>query len=196
MMPVIRLSDASFVDLKSISTWMGTETPSETIDKLVREKMQKLDMERDDGDFTFDDDDSSSGPHVFLTTPGLSFTRILSVSINDEEIEKTNWAGLLLKVIKIFRDMGLSKDQLVKELQVPSKVGEYIEDGYKYYPKLGISIQGQSAPEAWKEISRIANKTRISLEVEFQWRDHEKAQYPGRIGIIRAGKLSNLSGSN
>ena len=25
MMPVIRISDATFIDLKSISTWLGTE---------------------------------------------------------------------------------------------------------------------------------------------------------------------------
>jgi hypothetical protein len=59
-------------------------------------------------------------------------------------------------------------------------------DGYKLQPELGISIQGQSAMDAWKEVSRLAQKHRIPVEVRFQWRDNEKAQYPGKIGVIRA----------
>jgi hypothetical protein len=34
-MPVLRISDAAFIDLKSLSAWMGTKTPGETIDRLV-----------------------------------------------------------------------------------------------------------------------------------------------------------------
>ena len=43
-MTTIRISDATFANLKSISTWMGDEKPSETIDNLVREKMGKIDI--------------------------------------------------------------------------------------------------------------------------------------------------------
>ena len=35
MMPVIRLSDATFSELKAIATWLSAKTPSETIDRLV-----------------------------------------------------------------------------------------------------------------------------------------------------------------
>ena len=48
MMPVVRINDATFADLKSIATWFGTKTPSETIDRIVREAMEQLGMERDD----------------------------------------------------------------------------------------------------------------------------------------------------
>jgi hypothetical protein len=60
-------------------------------------------------------------------------------------------------------------------------------DGYKFYPELGISVQGQSAMDAWKEVSRLAQKFRIPVEVRFQWRDNDKAQHPGKVGVIRAG---------
>src|ERR1700733_1180389 len=50
MMPVIRLSDAAFSELKTIATWLSTKTPSETIDRLVREKLDELGLERDSGD--------------------------------------------------------------------------------------------------------------------------------------------------
>jgi hypothetical protein len=186
MMPVIRLNDAAFVDLKMISTWMGTKTPSETINALVREKMDALDLERDVDDDTISKD-NGDGDLVFEKAPGLSFTRILATSVNNCEPEKLNWAGLLVKIISIVKAKGLSGEKLVTELQIPAKVSEYTMDGYKFNPELGISIQGQSAPDAWKEVNRLADKFHIPVEVRFQWRDNEKAQHPGKIGLIRAG---------
>ena len=47
-MPVVRINDATFADLSTLKTWFGTKTPSETIDRLVRETMDQLGMERDD----------------------------------------------------------------------------------------------------------------------------------------------------
>ena len=47
MMPVVRINDATFADLKSIAIWLGTKTPSETIDWIVRDAMDQLGMERD-----------------------------------------------------------------------------------------------------------------------------------------------------
>jgi hypothetical protein len=186
MMPVIRLNDATFVDLKTISTWMGTMTPSETIDAIVREKMAALDLERDI-EIEALGNDNAEGDLVFEKAPGLSFTRILSASVDSGKPEKINWAGLLMKVIGAVKAKGLSGEKLVTELQIPAKVSEYTMDGYKYQPELGISIQGQSAMDAWKESSRLAQKYHIPVEVRFQWRENEKAQHPGKVGVIRAG---------
>ena len=44
MMPVVRINDATFADLNSMATWFGTKTPSETIDRIVREAMEQLGM--------------------------------------------------------------------------------------------------------------------------------------------------------
>jgi hypothetical protein len=51
----------------------------------------------------------------------------------------------------------------------------------------GISIQGQSAMDAWKEVSRLAEKYSIPVDVRLKWRENEKAQHPGKVGVIRAG---------
>ncbi len=186
MMPVIRISDATFVDLKSISTWLGKSTPSETINALVREKMKALDLERDVADETTASEDTSDGI-LFENTPGLTHTRILLASLNGEKIKNINWAGLLIKAIQIVKDRGLSKEQLSVELQVPAESSQITERGYKFFPELGISIQGQSAPDAWKETQRLAQKYKIPVEVKFQWREKDGAQYPGKIGVLRAG---------
>ena len=187
MMPVIRINDATFVDLKSISTWLGTRTPSETIDSLVQEKMRALDLERDVEENS-DGKDQNESSIQFENAPGLTFTRILYATIGGGNPDKTNWSGLLVSMIGRVKAKGLTGSKLVSELQIPAKTTASADDGFRYYPELGISVQGQSAAEAWKEISRLASKFQIPVEVQFQWRENDKAQHPGRIGIIRAGK--------
>ncbi len=187
MMPVIRISDATFVDLKSISTWLGTDTPSKTIESLVREKMDALDLERDLDEEETEIVASEGEATVFERTPGLTFTRILSAKLDGESLSKPKWAGLLIDMAKHVKAKGFVAERLATELQIPTKSDAYEEEGYRFYPELGISIQGQSAQDAWREISRLADKHRIPVEVEFQWRENEKAQHPGVVGIIRAG---------
>ena len=90
-------------------------------------------------------------------------------------------------MIKHVKAKGFAADQLAKELQVPTKPSAYEDAGYKFYSELGLSVQGQSAQDAWREVSRLADKHHIPVEGEFQWRDNEKAQHPGHVGIVRAG---------
>lgn len=185
MMPVIRVSDATFAELKAISTWLSTDTPTATIDRLVREKLDELGLERD----AAEESEALSDQDVmqFDKTPGLSFTRLVAAKVGGAPIKKTNWANLLLTVIGAVKAKGLSGEKLVSELQVPAKAAEYSEEGYRYFPDLGISVQGQAAQDAWREVERLAKKWAIPVEVEFQWRQNDKAQHPGRTGMLRAG---------
>jgi hypothetical protein len=186
MMPVVRVSDATFADLKSIAAWFGTRTPGETIDRVVREAMQQLGMERDD-EAEGTPTTTSSGTMEFQSAPGLAFTKPISASVNGTAIDSPRWAGILLTTIAQVKAKGIEGDRLVRELHIPAKVERYEEEGFKYYPDLGISVQGQSASEAWKEVERLANKWRILVTVEFSWRQNPKAQYPGRTGLLRSG---------
>ena len=188
-MPVIRVSDAIFIDLKLISTWLETKTPSETIVRLVREKMEELDLERDDAPPGAVASETKDDEMEFRAAPGLSFTRLLDASVNGKALQNSNWARVLVQVISAMkRKTGLNSKALSQELQIASKPHEYNADGYRYHPELGVSIQGQSAPDAWREISRLADKYCLPIEVRFQWRQNDKAHYPGRIGILRAGQ--------
>lgn len=187
MMPVIRISDAAFADLKHIATWLDADTPSKAIDRLVRNEMERLGLERDDQPTPEPTNSASNGTLSFEKAPGLSFTRILSATVASAKFPKINWAGLLLEVIRNVHKKGIEGDSLARKLQIPSKVGIFEENGFKYHPDIGLSIQGQSASDAWREIDRLAEKHRIPVEVEFQWRDNDKAQHPRRTGLIKAG---------
>jgi len=185
-MPVVRLNDATFADLSTLKTWFGTKTPSDTIDRIVREAMEQLGMERDD-----EPQDvvamTSDGAMEFDAAPGLAFTKPLSASIDGKAVHSPRWSSLLLTMIAQLKAKGLDGEKLVRELQVPAKTERYEDEGFKYHAHLGISVQGQSASDAWKEIDRLAKKWTIPVMIEFWWRQNDKAQYPGRTGILRSG---------
>lgn len=186
MMPVVRVNDATFADLSTLRTWFGTKTPSETIDRVVREAMEQLGMERDEepeGVATT----TSDGAMQFDAAPGLSFTKPLAASINGKALHSPRWSSILLTMVAQVKAKGLEGDKLVRELAVPAKAERYEEEGFKYHPDLGISVQGQSASDAWKEVDRLAKKWRIPVTVEFWWRQNPKAQYPGKTGVLHSG---------
>lgn len=185
-MPVVRVNDGTFADLSTLKTWFGTTTPSETIDQIVREAMEQLGMERDD----VSEEASvalSDVPMDFDSAPGLAFTKPLTATVNGKAIHSPRWSAILLAMIAQVRTKGIEGDKLVHELQVPAKSERYEEEGFKYHPDLGISVQGQSAADAWKEIDRIARKWRIPVSIDFWWRHNPKAQHPGRTGRLRSG---------
>ncbi len=186
MMPVVRINDATFADLKSIAAWFGTNTPSETIDRVVRETMEQLGMERDDEPEEVVAT-TGDGAMEFDPAPGLAFTKPLAASVNGKAIHSPRWSAILLTMIAHVKAKGFEGEKLARELAIPAKAEQYEEEGFKYHPDLGISVQGQSASDAWKEVDRLAKKWRIPVTVEFWWRQNSKAQYPGKTGMLRSG---------
>lgn len=189
MMPVIRVSDAAFVGLKQIAAWHDDDTPSRAIDQLVRREMDRLGFA---GEHEFDGSSDAgaaadAGPMTFTEAPGLSFTRVLAAKVGKRRLPKPKWSALLLAVVRHLHEQGITGERLSRELQVPSKAMRHEDNGYKFHPEIGLSIQGQSASDAWREVSRLATKHHIPVEVEFQWRANEKAQHPNQLGVLRAG---------
>ncbi|EBA04047.1 hypothetical protein RB2150_06088 [Rhodobacterales bacterium HTCC2150] len=78
---------------------------------------------------------------------------------------------------------------VAKVLEVPASKSQLNNQGYTYHKNLGISVQGQSAQDAWKEVSRIADKWQVPVKVHFQWRHNSKAQHPGKEGVLHAGRV-------
>ena len=132
-------------------------------------------------------DASTAGALVFDTAPRLTFTKPMKATINGKSIQNPNWASILHVVIAQVRAKGFEGEKLVRELSVPTKATSYEDDGYRFYPELGISVQGQSSADAWKEVDRLAKKWRIPVTVEFVWRQNPKAQHPGKAGVLRSG---------
>jgi hypothetical protein len=187
MMPVVRINDATFSDLSTLKTWFGTKSPSETIDHIVREAMEQLGIEREE--LELKSAIADNGAMIFDNAPSLTFTKPLSASVGGKSIPNPKWASLLHTILGRVKAKGFEGAKLVQELTIPAKAEKYEEDGYKYQPHLGISVQGQSAADAWKEVDRLAKKWHIPVTVEFMWRHNSKAQYPGKIGVLRSGGM-------
>jgi len=186
MMPVLRINDGTFADLSTLKTWFGTKTPGETIGRLVQEAMDQLGMERDEEPDAIVDP-SSTGAMQFDSAPGLAFTKPLAASVNGKALRAPRWSALLLTMIAQLKAKGLEGEKLVRELGVPAKIERYEDEGFRYHADLGISVQGQSAADVWKEVDRLAKKWRIPVTVEFCWRQNPRAQHPGKTGVIRSG---------
>jgi hypothetical protein len=184
-MPVIRVDDATFVDLSVLKTWFGTKTPGETIARAVEIAKDQLGLEGEVDEAA--EDSGCSPPLKFSAAPGLSFTKPLAAKVNGKSIRSPRWSAILLSAIAQVKAKGFEGERLVNELAIHSKVEEFNEEGFRFYPDLGISVQGQSASDAWREIDRLATKWGFPVEVEFWWRQNPKAQHPGRTGILRAG---------
>ena len=186
MMPVVRINDATFADISTLKEWFKTKSPSETIDRIVREAMEQLGMEHDD-EAEGVAMTSTDGALVFDDTPSLTFTKPMKATINGKPLHNPNWASILHMMIAEVKLEGLEGEKLVQELGIPSKATTYDDDGFRYVPELGISVQGQSAADAWKEVDRLAKKWSIPVNVEFVWRQNPKAQYAGKAGVLRSG---------
>lgn len=186
-MPVVRINDATFAALSTLKTWYGTKSPTETIDRLVRETMEQLGIERDAEPENVADT-TGDGPMQFDVAPGLAFTKPLAASLNGTALRSPRWSSILHAMIQQVKAKGVEGRKLVLELGIPAKAEKYEEEGFQYYPDLGISVQGQSASDCWKEVDRLAKKWNIPVSVEFSWRHNPKAQYPGKTGVLRSGK--------
>lgn len=187
MMPVIRISDATFDDLSALKRWFGTRTPGETIHRIVRDAMEELGIERDDEPEAVTAK-TSTGAMEFNRAPGLTFTKPLSASVKGKPIQSPRWRSILLAMVAQVKAKGFEGERLVRELNIPAKAERYEDEGFTYHSDLGVSIQGQSAADAWKEVDRLARKWNIPVTVEFLWRQNPKAQYPGRTGVLRSGQ--------
>lgn len=186
MAPVIRIDDATFDRLSTLKTWYRTKTPSETLDRVVREAFEQLGLERED-EPTGAGFNADKGLNPFDVAPPLTFTKPLSAEINGEKLLNPSWNALLLKVIAEVKAKGLEGEVLAQELAIGARTDVYENEGFRFHPDLAISIQGQSAGDCWKEADRLAKKWRIPVSVEFLWRDNPKAQYPGKTSLLRSG---------
>ena len=152
MMPVVRINDATFIDLSTLKRWFGTKSPSETIDRIVREAMEQLGIEHDD-EAEGVPVASTDGALIFNTAPSLTFTKPMKASINGKPIQNPNWASILLVMLEQVKAKGYEGEKLVRELAVPTKASSYEEDGYRFFPELGIQCRGSQRRTLGKRLT-------------------------------------------
>lgn len=129
-----------------------------------------------------------TAPQTFnaKSVPNLRHTKLLSAKVGSETIRPT-WNGLLFHVIRLIPKDRLAKTDEARRLIIVNFVsGKKEDEGYRFVPELGISVQGQDANDSWKGASHIAQKLGVPVEVEFLWRMKEGAAFPGVTGRLSA----------
>lgn len=190
-MPVVRLSDSTFERLSHVKTWLQTKTPDETIFRLVTMAMVKLGIEADEAanerlSANADETYGGGNGQVYTTCPqSLMFTKVTQAQVDNVPVSPANWAQVMLACIRRLAKTGVTGSALQALLHVPSRLGPYADEGYRFYPDLGLSIQGQSASDAGAEACRLARIGGFTLNVAFLWRQNEAALHPGQTATLR-----------
>ena len=96
----------------------------------------------------------------------------------------SNWNDLLrIAHIHAFKE-ARSFEELRKVTRAQTKKGSYSDEGYRFVPEIGVSIQGVDAGHAWEYALRLAIHLKVPVKAEIEWRNNDKAAHPGERGVM------------
>lgn len=118
--------------------------------------------------------------------PSLRFTTVHQAVVDNNQLPRgdTYWNSMMNLAIRLARSSGMDAEAIVAMLFVNAIVGRKDEDGYKYMPDLGISVQGQDSNAAFRQFYSICSLINIHFTVFFSWQMNEKAAFPGQRGYF------------
>ena len=116
--------------------------------------------------------------------PNLAFTTPTKIVLEGKVLEKSNtyWNNLMVACIRKAAEDGVIPSELSALMVIPHAIGRKEGGGYFFIEDAGVSVQGQSANGAWKQVYRIVSAKKYSLDVEFFWQNEEKASMPNAKG--------------
>jgi hypothetical protein len=117
--------------------------------------------------------------------PNLTHTKLVNAKVNGNALgNKNNWNKLLSEVVILTAGHCKTEEDLRRAIIVNFVKGRKEDNGYHFLPKVNLSIQGQSAGDAWKAIWHIVKRFDISIEVDFVWHNKPEAAFPGEAGRL------------
>ena len=124
----------------------------------------------------------SARPFRAASPPDLTHTKVLSVAIEGTPLTTRNWNGLLFEMVRRAKDRLSNGDEANRLIIVNFVHGRKDDEGYRFIPEVGLSVQGQDANAAWMGAYHIARQLGIQVNVEFLWRAKQGAAFPGATG--------------
>lgn len=116
--------------------------------------------------------------------PSLTHTKVLAITLEGEVFphKALYWNYLMTELVMRAHKSGMSGDEIRKIMPAQSTSGRKEDEGYKFIPEIGISIQGQDSIGAWRNIAALTKALNLSLTVDFMWLENNKAANPGQKG--------------
>jgi hypothetical protein len=124
-------------------------------------------------------------PYHPFDPPDLTHTKVTFASVGSKSLDSPTWNALLDELVRLAKRQ-LGDFSAVRKVSLVNLVqGEKVDDGYHFLADIGISVQGQSANDAWRGIAQIARAIDRRVQVHFFWRSKEKALRPGEGGCFQ-----------
>lgn len=117
-----------------------------------------------------------------LNAPDLTHTKLLSTVVNGRALRAPSWNSLLDEVVVNAAKQMDDFETLTANTLANVVRGQKTDEGYHYLQEIDVSVQGQSANDAWRAAASLALQTGQGLEVRFVWREKKGAQRPGESG--------------
>jgi hypothetical protein len=122
--------------------------------------------------------------------PDLTFTRPLAIKLDGAIFEKKDlyWNALMFDVVGRAAAKLKSLEKLKQLLLVNYVDGQGSQQqGYRFIPAAGLSVQGQDSNAAWKATMHLIKATGMNIDVTFMWENKDKAAHPGKTGRMVLG---------
>jgi hypothetical protein len=119
--------------------------------------------------------------------PNLGFTTPKQIMIDGVQLAKndTYWNSLLNQTIRRVHAKGNDANSILAMLTVANAaLGMKNDNGYKFLPDVGLSVQGQDSNAAFRQAYELAVANGIKGGVFFTWQNNAKAAYPNVPGYI------------
>ena len=184
MSPVIRIPDPIYKKLEAHA--VGFDSPSNVIERLLNfyedhsdEPIETVIRETETHDVN-DTDVIDLNPD---NPTDLTHSKIIRASIGGKDVR--SWRQLVAVAHECALETFSGVQGLVDYSYSNAQVGSYSESGYRHYPHLGISIQGENANNSWRNALHLAKQANTNIEVLVQWRSNKKSAYPGKQGLLK-----------
>ncbi len=177
MTQTIQISDETYGRLKKIAEPF-VDTEASVIDRLLDFYHQNANGQpRTTGN-------QRSGIELDPDHPeNLRHTRVLRAKFGNDAVPP-KWNELVkFAHIKAAEVLGVEKMQQVSRANLLE--GNESSRGFKYIPKLDLSIQGLDSHRAWETTLWIARELKVPVEVGFEWHTKAQAAHPGKMGVLR-----------
>jgi len=120
--------------------------------------------------------------------PPLTFTTCIQIVIAGEQLSKvdTYWNNMMYQMIRtVKKQKGLDTPAIFSMLSIANaEIGQKEDNGYKFMPDIGLSVQGQDSNAAFRQAYQLAVLAGIKFAVFFNWQNNGKAAYPNQRGYM------------
>lgn len=120
--------------------------------------------------------------------PLLSFTNCTQIVISGDQLSKgeTYWNTMMYQMIRtVKKQKNFDAETIYSMLAIANaEIGKKEENGYKFLPDVGLSVQGQDSNAAFRQAYQLAVLNGIKFTVFFSWQNNEKAAFPNQRGYM------------